>query len=165
MTRLTVSVSAPIWPSPLRNKLDRDDAAKRADDRPGPAGQLGAAQHHGGDRPEFEQLAVIGVHRAAFGIEHHRRERRQKADHHEVDHHVRSDANAGIDRRLAVVADGIGVAAMNGAVHQEPEPPTHGKKEPGCRVQAQKLRLGEIDQRPVEVGGRLSPLYMKTRPR
>jgi hypothetical protein len=120
ITRFTVSVSAPIWPSPLRRSWIAMTPPKVPRRSTRPAGQLGAAKHHGGDHPELVQLAVIGVHRAAFGIEHHRRERRQKPDDHEVDHHVRPDADAGVDRRLAVVADGIGVAAMHRAVHQKP---------------------------------------------
>jgi hypothetical protein len=101
---------------PLAQQLDRDHPAERADDRPLAAGQLGAAQHDGGDRPKLEQHGRHSGSPSRFGVEDHRRERGEKADQHEVDHDVRADADAGVHRRLAVVADGIGVAAMHRAV-------------------------------------------------
>ena len=64
---------------------------------------------------------------------------------------MRADANAGVHRRLAVVADGVGVAAVNRLRHHKPQHERRAQEEPGRGVQAEKPRLGEVDQRPVEM--------------
>jgi hypothetical protein len=113
ITRLTVSVSAPIWPSPCAGAGSPVRRPGSTMIRSLAAGEFRAAQNHGGDHPELVEHRRHWGSRTRFGIEDHGGQRGQEADDHEVDHHVRTDADAGIDRRLAIVADGIGVAPVH----------------------------------------------------
>ena len=47
-------------------------------------------------------------------------QRREEADDHEIDHHVRPDAYTGVDRSFAVVADGVGSPADPGVLEHQP---------------------------------------------
>ena len=119
---LDLDGAGPMSVSRLKMQRERDDAEHRADDRRPAARQARAADHDRGDGVELESLTAHRRRARRAGPTAGPRRCRRTDPAQDVHAEARSawDLHAGDAGRLTVAADRDDVAAVGGAVEQDP---------------------------------------------